>query len=94
MTNQQEHKLLKNMEDLAKSVKRIADALEPSVEIVTERADPDVASITWADAVRVLRYTCMEASECGPGCPMYEWCQANLSDERSPAVWTYPGAGE
>lgn len=90
-----DHHLVMAVVQVAKSLERIADALEAPAEIVMEEAAPrPLTLLTWEDAVRVLRHTCIEAPECGPGCPMYEWCQASLPDKRvAPTYWAEPGAG-
>lgn len=71
----------------AKALERIASALErqPEMEPVEEI---DLAGvITWQDAIRVMKTTCIEADECGPGCPMNEWCQTFNKEGSAPAKW-------
>ena len=87
--------LLLAMEEAIKSALEDADATEEPAEPVTaEEAPRPLTLLTWEDAVRVLRHTCIEAPECGPGCPMYSWCyETNLPPHNSPAYWTEPGAG-
>lgn len=71
----------------AKALERIADALEREPEAV-ELGEIDVAGvITWQDAIRVMKATCIEADECGPGCPMNEWCQTFNKEGSAPAKW-------
>ena len=73
----------------AKALERIASALErartpeplPVEEIELEGV------ITWQDAVQVMRSTCIEADECGPGCPMNAWCQTFNKEGSAPAKW-------
>ena len=91
-----ESKLLKTVEDLAQSVKKIAKVLETPAEplVVEPGAFATAPVLSWEDAVRVLKDTCVEASMCGPGCMMYGWCQVNLPDDLAPHSWTDPsGAG-
>lgn len=71
----------------AKALERIADALErePGMEPVEEI---DLAGvIDWQDAIRVMKTTCIEADECGPGCPMNAWCQTFNKEGSAPAKW-------
>lgn len=71
----------------AKALERIADALErePEMEPVEEI---DLAGvIDWQDAIRVMKTTCIEADECGPGCPMNAWCQTFNKEGSAPAKW-------
>lgn len=73
----------------AKALERIASALEREPEAV-ELGEIDVAVagvITWQDALRVMKATCIEADECGPGCPMNEWCQTFNRHGSAPAKW-------
>lgn len=96
MTDQQERKFMLTMERLAKAVERVADALEapgePMIAELGSFAAP--AILSWQDAVYVLRDTCKEAPECGPECPMYEWCEASIPDNYPPYNWKDPhGAG-
>lgn len=71
----------------AKALERIASALEREPEAV-ELGEIDVAGvITWQDAVRIMKNTCVEADECGPGCPMNEWCQSFNKNGSAPAKW-------
>ncbi len=71
----------------AKALERIADALEREPE-VAELGEIEMAGvITWQDAVRVMKHTCIEADECGPGCPMNTWCQTFIKDGHAPAKW-------
>ena len=71
----------------AKALERIASALEREPEAV-ELGEIDVAGvITWQDAIRVMKHTCIEADECGPGCPMNEWCQTFNKEGSAPAKW-------
>lgn len=81
--DQFETKCLAVMRRQAKAFERIAAALErePVGEI-------DAAGvITWQDAVRVMQATCMGAVECGPDCPMNEWCQTYNKEGSAPAKW-------
>ena len=97
MTEQQERKFMKALERMAKAMERVADVLEtPMVGLPVEgAAELQAVEITWEDAVYVLRETCKAAPECGPGCLMYEWCQANIPDGPAPYDWKDPpGAGE
>lgn len=97
MNERQEHKLLKTMERLATSMERVADVLEtPMVGLPVEGAvELQTVGITWEDAVRVLRETCVAAPACGPGCVMYEWCHETLRGAPAPCEWlASPGAGE
>lgn len=75
MTEQQERKFMKALERMAKAMERVADVLEtPMVGLPVEDAvELQAVEITWEDAVCVIRGTCQEAPECGPGCVMYEW---------------------
>ena len=71
----------------AKALERIADALEGKPKAV-EPEEIDLSGvITWKDAIHVMRTTCVEADECGPGCPMYEWCQTMNKDGSAPSKW-------
>lgn len=94
MTEQQEHKFMQAMERMAKAMERIADGLEtPAEPLIAERAS--FVGLPWEVAVCVIRDTCKEAPECGPGCVMYEWCQANIPDGPAPYDWKDPpGVGE
>ena len=97
MTDQQERKIMLTMERMAKSMERIADVLEtPAEPLIAELGSfASSAVLSWQDAVRVLKDTCIEAPECGPGCIMYEWCQNNIPEtETAPSGWFVPGAGE
>lgn len=97
MNTQQEHKLLRSIEDIAKAVKRIADVVETPAEPLIAELDSFAAPmvLSWQDAVRVLKDTCKEAEDCDRGCPMYKWCQANyILSAAAPMEWTDPGAGE
>ena len=96
MTDQQERKFMLAMERMAKSMERVADALEtPAEPLIAELGSfAAPAILSWEDAVRVLKDTCKEAPKCGPDCPMQEWCEKNLPDVPAPAEWTDPGAGE
>lgn len=83
--NTYEKKSLEAARRQARALERIASVLErdqlPLGEI-------DVAGIiTWQDAIRVLKTTCAEADECGPGCPMNEWCQTFNKEGSAPAKW-------
>jgi hypothetical protein len=71
----------------AKALERIADALarEPEMEPVEEIELEGV--ITWQDAIHVMKHTCIEADECGPGCPMNAWCQTFNKEGSAPAKW-------
>lgn len=88
--------ILVNLESMAKSMERIADVLEtPAEPLIAELGSFSASAVlSWQDAARVLKDTCIEAAECGPGCIMYEWCQANLPGAPAPHNWTDPGAGE
>lgn len=48
--------------------------------------------VAWKEAVEVLRETCETAKDCNVDfCPMYEWCQRNLSDDgNQPYIWGSP----
>lgn len=47
--------------------------------------------VTWQEAVWVLRETCQEAKECGPACPMYDWCQKSIPGNNCPPCgWCDP----
>lgn len=82
-----ESKQLATMRRLAKAVERIADALEG--QPVMAELGEIVQGITWQDAVLVLSETCKGAEDCEAGaCPMYEWCQENLTNAQAPAKWT------
>lgn len=71
----------------AKALERIADALERE-PAVAELGEIEMAGvITWQDAVRVMKHTCIEAIECGPDCPMNTWCQTYIKDAHAPAKW-------
>lgn len=71
----------------AKALERIATALERE-PVAVELGQIDVAGvITWQDAIRVMKATCIEADECGPGCPMNEWCQTFNKEGSAPAKW-------
>lgn len=71
----------------AKALERIASALEREPE-TTLLGEIDVAGvITWQDALRVMKTTCVEADECGPGCPMNTWCQTFNKEGSAPAKW-------
>ena len=97
MTEQQERKIMKFLERMAKSMERVADALETPTVVLQEEGAVELKAvgITWEDAVCVIRDTCKEAPECGPGCVMYEWCQANIPDGPAPFEWEDPsGAGD
>lgn len=69
----------------AKALERIADALERQPAPVEEIELAGV--IDWQDALRVMKTTCIEADECGPGCPMNTWCQTFNKDGSAPAKW-------
>lgn len=92
MNERQVHKMLKSLADLAKAAERIADALEtPMVGMPVEgAAELRPVCFTWEDAVHVIRETCVDAPECGPGCDMYEWCQAVLDKSPAPNEWPDP----
>ena len=80
----------------AKALERIADALEraqqPEMEPVEEI---DLSGIvTWQDAIHIMRSTCIEADECGPGCPMNTWCQSFNKEGSAPAKWEPMENGE
>ena len=92
MNERQEHNLLKSVDKIAKAAERIADALEtPVVGLPVEgAAELQAVGITWEDAVCVMRETCVEAPECGPGCEMYEWCQTTLREGPAPNEWLDP----
>lgn len=92
--NKNVRKLTQAIEKVSKAVERLAAAKEALAEPVTAEAAPTLTLLTWEDAVRILRYTCVEAPECGPGCPMYGWCWSNLPPRNAPEYWTEPGAGE
>ena len=71
----------------AKALERIASALEREPEMVP-LGEIDVAGvIDWQDALRVMKTTCIQADECGPGCPMNEWCQSFNKEGSAPAKW-------
>lgn len=71
----------------AKALERIADALEREPD-VAELGEIEMAGvITWQDAVRVMKHTCIEAIECGPDCPMNTWCQTFNKEGSAPAKW-------
>lgn len=71
----------------AKALERIADALERQ-PVAVEPEEIDLSGvITWQDAIRVMRSTCIEADECGPDCPMNTWCQRFNKDGSAPAKW-------
>jgi hypothetical protein len=62
--------------------------IETETDAVEQVEEIDLAGvIDWQDAIRVMRSTCIEADECGPGCPMNEWCQAFNKDGSAPAKW-------
>lgn len=58
----------------------------------TDMKDQEAEPVTWQEAVEVLRETCGAAKDCGADfCPMYEWCQRNLSDDGNPPnMWESP----
>ena len=71
----------------AKALERIADALERQ-PVPVEPEEIDLSGvITWQDAIRVMQATCIEADECGPGCPMNDWCQTFNKEGSAPAKW-------
>lgn len=110
MTGNQEHKLLKSLEDMAKSVGRAVAGIDTLVKVLERVADgidkpgePLIAELdsfaapmvlSWQDAVRVLKDTCIEAPECGPDCIMWDWCKENIPPFFAPHGWTDPGASE
>ncbi len=73
----------------AKALERIATVLERAVpETVEPVEEIDLSGvIDWQTAVRVMKTTCIEADECGPGCPMNAWCQTYIKDAHAPAKW-------
>lgn len=80
----------------AKALERIADAIIESgafARMLSEQEKVPVEEIelagviTWQDAVHVMRTTCIEADECGPGCPMNAWCQTFNKEGSAPAKW-------
>lgn len=71
----------------ATALERIASALEREPQMVPLGEIEAAGVITWQDAVRVLRDTCMGAVECGPDCPMDGWCQTYNKEGSAPAKW-------
>lgn len=71
----------------AKALERIADALEREPVMVEPEEIELEGVITWQDAVRVMKHTCIEAIECGPDCPMNAWCQIFNKEGSAPAKW-------
>lgn len=53
---------------------------------VPEPVELTAEPITWQEAARVLKETCVNAPECGPGCPMYDWCQQHIT-QVAPSEW-------
>lgn len=69
----------------AAALERIADALERQPAAV--EPDVDFETATWQDAILFLKDTCIQADECGHGCPMNEWCQTFNKEGSAPSKW-------
>ena len=74
----------------ADTLERIADALERARQPEMEKPETEQmveVFVTWQEAVEVMRTVCIEADECGPGCPMNTWCQSFNKEGSAPAKW-------
>ena len=58
--------------------------LEKPDEVQAEEVEVDPL-----DAVRFLRNFCKSVPECGPACPLAEWCDP-IPDHLAPAHWMVP----
>lgn len=83
-----EKKSLETARRQARALERIASALERAVPETPPVEEIDLSGvITWQDAIQIMKHTCIEADECGPGCPMNEWCQTFNKEGSAPAKW-------
>lgn len=89
---------------LTRAIKKLTDATEnastlPSLDVLEGMeltAAPDQAleiSMTAQAAVATLKEICKDATDCGEGCPIFDWCQHALPDNRPalpPKYWQLP----
>lgn len=67
----------------AGTVAHYAQLVKPD-EVMAEEVEVDPL-----DAVRFLRNFCKSVPECGPACPLAEWCDT-IPDHLAPAHWMVP----
>lgn len=82
-----ETKLLSAAEKLTRAVNALTREIK---EAKAAPPAPAPARMTWQEAVRVLKQTCFNASDCTV-CPARAWCDAVIDDEENtPIEWPDP----
>lgn len=96
--------LRKDLQGLSKAISKLTGAISkastlPSMDLldgIELTAAPDQAleiSMTAQAAVATLKEICKDATDCGEDCPIFDWCQHALPDDRAampPKYWQLP----
>lgn len=97
--------LRKDLQGLSRAISKLTGAIGeasamPRLELLADymvpTAEQDQAleiSMTAQAAVATLKEICKDATDCGEDCPIFEWCQHALPDNRvamPPKYWQLP----
>lgn len=97
--------LRRDIRALSRAISKLTDAigeapalsqLEPLADYMVPTAEQDQAleiSMTAQAAVATLKEICKDTTDCGEDCPIFDWCQHALPDDRTampPKYWQLP----
>lgn len=96
--------LRKDLQGLSRAISKLTGAIGEAsatprlellegMELTTAPGQALEISMTAQAAVATLKEICKDATDCGEDCPIFDWCQHALPDDRTampPKYWQLP----
>lgn len=96
--------LRKDLQSLSRAISKLTGAIGEAaslprmellggMELTAEQDQVLEISMTVQAAVATLKEICKDATDCGEDCPIFDWCQHALPDDRAampPKYWQLP----